>query len=93
MKATKRLIDSVWTIEYEILESGEAEILRYSRDDVEGYEKEKELPLGHIVEDEQRTAVMLILSPYKPFQYLADATDFQAKTYMIANQKHIFSYR
>ena len=58
-KAVKRIIDSVWTIEYQRINDDEVKIIRYSRNDTEGYENEKNLTKGHLIEsdDKSRTVV------------------------------------
>lgn len=65
MKATKRLITSVWTVEFEKVSDGKVKILNYSRNDSEGYEREKELPNGELIETEGRIVTHLWLKPYQ----------------------------
>ena len=91
MKATKRLIDSVWTVEFNILNENEVEILKYSREDPEGYEKERELPQHRLVEDENRTAVeLLIRDKYDAFEWVNEENCDHR--YKVTNPKHIFDY-
>lgn len=68
MKATERLIDSVWTLEYNILPNGKVEILKYSREDIEGYENEKNLPRLNLQEDDKRIVTGVFLEPYEVFK-------------------------
>ena len=83
MKATKRLIDSVWTVEYTLNENGTATIHNYSRHDPEGYERERQLPKGWLKEDDDRTVTAL---------FLKESKDTEAIEYPVTNQKHIFDY-
>lgn len=91
MKATKRLIDSVWTLEYEFVPGGGIKILNYNREDPEGYEKEDELPQCQIIEDDHRTVTdVLIRNKYKPFDGVnKDNCDWNVK---VVNPKYIFDY-
>ncbi len=90
-KATERLIDSVWTIEFFINEEGKADIAKFSRDDKEGYAMEKHLMQGRIIEDDKRMAKKLVLRPYEPFNGWANESNC-TESYEIANLRHIFSY-
>jgi len=91
MKATHRLIDSVWTVEYNILSPTEVEILKFGRDDPEGYEKERQLPQCNVVEDDKRTFVALqVRDSFDSFKWVnAENCD---REYKVVNPKHIFSY-
>ena len=79
MKAVNRIIDSVWTIEYELVpENPNAiKLLRYSRNDPEGYEREHELPKGRLVESPHRLVV---------------AAEIGGLGYDVENKKHVFDY-
>ena len=91
MKATKRLIDSVWTLEFEVLNENEVKILKYSRDDKEGYDNERILPQCRVVEDDDRNAIsVLIRDKYDAFEWVDEKNC--DKTYKVANVMHIFSY-
>jgi len=85
LKAVKRLINSVWTVEYRLLGDNKVEILKFGRDDEEGYEREHELPKGDITEDDDRIARSLNI-------WSSDDLG-PVHSYTIANPKHIFSYR
>lgn len=89
-KATKRLLDSVWTITFIVID-GKAYILNYSREDADGYENETKLMLGSIIETEGRTASSIVLCPYDSSKIanMSNATE----TYEIGNPKYIFDYR
>jgi hypothetical protein len=90
-KATKRLIDSVWTVTYKLLENGKVEILGYNREDREGYEKEGILPMCDILEEPKgRIAKELLLKPYESFTRCNLETC--TERYEIENQDNIFSY-
>ena len=94
MKATKRLLDSVWTLEYIINDDNTITIIKYGRDDNEGYEKEKELPRCKIIEDGERgrKALRVIIQDYKsPFQHLANESEPHS-SHDVANVKNVFSY-
>lgn len=76
-KAVKRLINSVWTVEFKKIDNMNVEIVRYSRSDEEGYRKEKELPQGYLLENDQRIAQKLMLNGVE---------------FNIINKQHVFSY-
>lgn len=77
MKAVKRIINSVWTLEYNLVALGEIEILHFSRDDEEGYRNEYTLPKGDVIENAERIVTGAVISGID---------------YKVINQKHIFSY-
>lgn len=89
--ATQRLIDSVWTIVF-IVVNGKAEIIRYSRDIQEGYDNERDLMQGKLVEDSNRTVTGLRLKPYEPFNNFVNK-DNATETYEVSNPKYIFDYQ
>ncbi|MCF2220985.1 hypothetical protein H9Q08_17000 [Chryseobacterium sp. PS-8] len=91
MKATQRLIDSVWTVEYKKVSEGKVKILNYSRNDPEGYEREKELPQCKLVEAEERIVTHLWLKPYNAFDGWINEKN-ATETYEVVNPKFIFSY-
>lgn len=78
LKAIHRIISSVWTIEYKHVTSTEVEIIRYSRDDDDGYTFEMELPEGDIIENPDRIVIGIEVSNQE---------------FIVTNPKHIFSYR
>lgn len=92
MKATHRLIDSVWTVEYNIVSPTEVEILRFSREDPEGYQKERELPQCQVVENEKRDFVgLLVRDKFDSFEWVnLGNCDHQ---YVVVNVKHVFDYK
>lgn len=92
MKATHRLIDSVWTLEYEVISETEIKILNFSRDDEEGYKKEKQLPQCSIIEDNERTVTeVMIRNTFDPFNWVnRDNCDH---VYKVINPQHVFSYK
>jgi len=91
MKATKRLISSVWTVEYVILNKDQVLILNYSREDPEGYAREHELPQCELEQAEGRIVTHLLIRPYKSFGWVdrKNATE----VYQVMNPKHIFDYK
>lgn len=82
-KAVERLINSVWTIEYKTLGKNKIKLIKYGRDDPEGYKREGELPSGQIIEDKDRIARQLLIKD----------ENYKDVIYKIVNPKHIFSYR
>lgn len=91
LKATQRLIDSVWTLEYNHLPNGKIEVIKYSREDEEGYKKEKSLPRLSNVEGDGRILTGVYLEPYEPYKYWADKKT--ATLYEVENPAFIFSYK
>ena len=75
LKATQRLIDSVWTLTYKIID-GKVEILEHNRTDPEGYEKEGELPNFNLLEGNDREVYgVLIRDKHDNFEWLTEHTD------------------
>ena len=91
MKATHRLINSVWTVEYNIVSPTEVEIVKFSREDPEGYERERELPQCTVVEAEGRIfAALLVRDAFDAFGWVnLENCD---RKYVVTNQKHVFDY-
>jgi hypothetical protein len=77
MKATKRLVNSVWTLEYELTSDSTIHVVRYSRKDDEGYERESELPRVRLVESEDRTVTAAVIDDV---------------SFAVDNPGHVFSY-
>jgi hypothetical protein len=89
LKATTRLINSVWTLTYQLID-GKVKVLRYTRDDAEGYEREQELPRCSTIENPQgRILTHVRIGKYEPFKYWATDKD---PIYEVLNPGHIFSY-
>ncbi|WGH49531.1 hypothetical protein [Alishewanella phage vB_AspM_Slicko01] len=74
--ATKRLLESVWTLGYKIV-NDRVEIISYNRENDYGYENESVLPKMQIIENDMRIAVGVTI----------DGTD-----YVVSNPQHVFSY-
>lgn len=91
MKATKRLISSVWTLEYEITEEGKMHIQNYSRNDPEGYEQESELQQCTLIETDDRIVVEVLLRPFHPFGWVT--VENATQRYEVENPKYIFNYQ
>lgn len=92
LKATERLIDSVWTVEYKVLNETEVEIIKFGRNDKDGYVNEHNLPQHKIIETDGRIAIKLVIrNKYKQFDNFVNESNCD-KCYNIVNPKHIFSY-
>ena len=61
LHATKRLLDSVWTLAFIAHEDGTTTILRYDRENEIGYEQERELPRVQLTEDADRNVTAITL--------------------------------
>lgn len=92
MKATHRLIDSVWTVEYNVVSPTEVEIIKFTREDQEGYDKERELPQCAIIEGDKRTFIQLLVKDkYISFEWVNKETCDH--TYTVTNPRYIFNYK
>jgi hypothetical protein len=90
-KATHRAIDSVWTLEYIINDDNTMTIISHDREDVEGYEREKELPRFKIIENDKREALNVLIQDFKQFTYIANDSE-PHENHKVANVKGVFSY-
>ncbi|MCZ8330239.1 MAG: hypothetical protein O9282_02890 [Flavobacterium sp.] len=90
MKATKRLITSIWTVEYEIVEQGKVRVLNYSRTDAEGYQRENELPQCELRETDERIVTHLYIKPFKQGEWVTQEN--ATEVYEVINPQFIFSY-
>jgi len=90
MKATKRLIASVWTVEYEFAEQGKVKILNYSRKDTEGYQRESELPQCELRVTDERIVTHLLIKPFKMGEWVNEEN--VTEVYEVINPQYIFSY-
>ena len=81
IKATHRLLDSVWTVTAHISIST-ATIVAYSRDDEDGYRLEDSLPKCQLTEGNDRIVKSLEIN-----------WGGNTRRYTINNPQHIFSYR
>jgi hypothetical protein len=85
--AVNRLINSVWTISFAMVEEGKIYLLEHSRDLEIGYEKEKSLAHFHLKENDSRIVegarIMIMKSPWD-----IDKVD----EFEVVNKKHVFSY-
>ncbi len=90
MKATLRLIDVLWTVEYEIVSKGQVKILNHSNQDPEGYEREYELPQFALTQTDQRIVTHLLIKPYKQGEWAnkENATEI----YEVVNPMHVTDY-
>lgn len=87
--ATQRLIDSVWTVGYEIKDDMVV-IHSYDRDNPIGYEKERELPQALLMEDDDRTVTSIFIN--EEYDHFRMDHSKGGKEYVVANPKHVFSY-
>lgn len=85
--ATKRLIDSVWTLGYEIID-GKVKIHSFDRENPIGYEKEKELPQVAIFENNERHIIKVAIADYQQFRQNFN----DAKEYEVINPRYVFNY-
>lgn len=86
MKAVKRNISAVWTLDYEII-NGKVLINNYSRDDDEGYVQEKTLPKMRLTEKKDRTVTHVTF--YSP-AYTRDSEEM-GNCFEVINSKHILT--
>jgi hypothetical protein len=86
--ATKRLIDSVWTLAYEVVD-GEVFIHSYDRTNPIGYEKEKELPQVTLLEDDYRVVEEVA---FKKYDSVMRSSSAYGEYVQVANPKYVFSY-
>ena len=77
IKATHRLINSVWTVTADI-SGNTATIKAYSRNDEDGYRLEHSLPKGRLIEGEGR---------------IVEGLEIDGETYTVNNPQHVFSYQ
>lgn len=92
IKATQRLIDSVWTVTFRHVDESTVEILSYNREDEEGYDNERVLSRCRLIEDDKRIVNSLAIQPYKGSNSLAIIRDADTIIYKVVNPKHVFSY-
>lgn len=92
MKATKRLINKVWTLEYEVVSEDTVRILRISDCDLGGYRNEHSLPRLSFDEDADRTVVGVWIQEEGSRHLHFWADRLTAKYYKVSNPKHIFAY-
>jgi hypothetical protein len=85
--ATNRLIDSVWTLGYEV-KGNSIEIHSYNRESKIGYEQEKELPQVLLIEDENRIVKSVKFRDYEPFNYGKGFDEVRN----VSNPEYVFSY-
>ena len=81
IKATHRLINSVWTVTAHI-STNTATIVAYSRDDEDGYRLEDSLPKCQLTEGNDRVVKALEIN-----------WGGNRRRYTVNNPQHIFSYR
>lgn len=87
--ATKRLIDSVWTMGYEI-QDNMVVIHSYDRENPVGYKQERELPQVSLIENDARLVTSVFIND-KNDPFRLDHSK-GGEEYTVANPKHVFSY-
>ena len=92
--AVKRLINSVWTLVYKQIDEKNIEVISYDRENPIGIEKERELPLCELVEDENRTVIGAKIQERNKTGFNSGWVDKDRPfdTLTVTNPKHIFSY-
>ena len=77
--AKHTLMDSVWTIIYQVRDDAKVRILHYSRNVIDGYigDVSKDWPEGELLEDERRNVIGLRVGDDE---------------YKVANSDFIFAY-
>jgi len=83
--ATKRLLDSVWTVAFTVTKDGKATIHGYSRDCQLGYDLEGDLPVCRLIEGPGREVKALDVK-------LATEAGSRSTLYQVSNPRHVFSY-
>lgn len=91
MKATRRIMDAVWTLEYRVEDHENITVLSYDHKDREGYDKERELPDVQLVEDANRVVREVWL--WEKHDPMRSATSEEPDyVYAVANPGHVFSW-
>jgi hypothetical protein len=88
--ATKRLLDSVWTLAYQLTGKNEIKVLTYDRENPIGYEREKELPRVRMEEETGRILTAVYFRPYIQFE---DGPVKEGPQHRVINPKNVFDYR
>ena len=81
--ATKRLLDSVWTLAYKEV-GADIEIVSYDRENSIGYAQENYLPTVRLVEGEGRVVQGAEILPVK---------SLKTRYFLVANPQFVFSYK
>lgn len=79
--ATKRLIDSVWTLAFSYESDSTVKIHSYARDNLKGVKEERQLPNVKIIEDDSRNIVAVELDNCERDGF-----------YDVVNPAYVFSY-
>lgn len=95
MKATKRLITNIWTVDYEDHGDGSVTINSYRHDDSDGYEQENQLPRVKLIETENRviTGIWIDRDWHKRCPSASWADRDHSRAYVVRNPDHVFSYK
>ncbi|BBM67891.1 hypothetical protein VA249_45370 (plasmid) [Vibrio alfacsensis] len=90
--AVHRLIDSVWTLKFKFLPTG-VEVLSYSRDNIDGYEQERELPKIRVIEDDKRIVHAVDIYQLDGVKFGQFDNSKRIGRYKVLNPKFVFSYK
>lgn len=92
--AVKRLINSVWTLVYKQVDENSIKIISYDRENPIGIEKERELPLCELIEDDQRTVTGAKIQERNNTGFNSGWVDKDRPfdTFTVVNPKYVFSY-
>lgn len=77
----KRLFDSVWTCEYMVITRHQIEVLTWNRNNTIGYENEKELPKGDLIEIEVNGVPRTVVG-----------AEIDGKIFEVINPDHVFNF-
>lgn len=91
MLATKRLIDSVWTMSFTMTTDTSVTVDTYDRDNMEGYEKEGRVPYLNVIEDDKRTVTHIQISDDPDAKRIDFNWDGISKL-EVTNPQHVFTY-
>lgn len=87
--ATKRLLDSVWTLEFYELPDHRIEIISHSRENQKGYDLEGSVSQFKLIEDNNRTVIGVQFAKPDPFKFEPGPAPI---TYIVTNPNNIFGY-
>lgn len=77
----RRLFDSVWTCEYMVITRHQIEVLTWNRNNTIGYENEKELPKGDLIETEVNGVPRTVVG-----------AEIDGKIFEVVNPDHVFNF-
>ncbi|MGR5451929.1 hypothetical protein ACP3V3_19645 [Vibrio sp. PNB22_3_1] len=89
--ATKRLIDSVWTVEFRKIGDG-VEVISFNRENEKGYKEESKLKRVRTIETDGRVLSEIQLFPVGTQTFDMEES-YRTHTFKVLNPQHIFSYK